>query len=108
MEDSNKLAVQLWAIGDEVRLRILACLPYSEECVHRNNVTELSARLEIPQPTVSHHLRVLRQAGIVKRSKMCRDCFYWIDVKEGESVIARLRSIVAPREDSVVSEDRSN
>lgn len=98
MDDSNRLAVQLWAIGDEARLRILACLPYSEACIHRNNVTELSERLSIPQPTVSHHLRVLRQAGIIQRSKKCRDCFYWIDSEEGNSILDRLQQIIAPSE----------
>jgi len=95
MEASEKLAVQLWAIGDEVRLRILSSLPYSENCKSRNNVTELSKRLSIPQPTISHHLRVLRQAGIVKKSKMCRDCYYWIDAKEGGKVVGQLNRIIA-------------
>lgn len=94
MDDSNKLAIQLWAIGDEVRLRILSNLPYSENCKSRNNVTELSSILGIPQPTISHHLRVLRQAGIVKKSKTCRDCYYWIDSKEGFSILERLKNIV--------------
>ena len=99
MDDSNKLAIQLWAIGDEVRLRILSNLPYSENCKSRNNVTELSTILGIPQPTISHHLRVLRQAGIVKKSKTCRDCYYWINTEEGEQVVSRLRKmIVEPTE----------
>lgn len=104
MSDSSKLAVQLWAIGDEVRLRILGCLPYSEDCKSRNNVTELSNHLGIPQPTISHHLRVLRQAGIVQKSKMCRDCYYWIDAQEGELVVEKLKTMITTVENPVSRE----
>ena len=98
MDDSDKLAVQLWAIGDEVRLRILAELPFSESCNSRSNVTALSERLAIPQPTISHHLRVLRQAGIVRKSKRCRDCFYYIDVEAGNSIVEKLKQVIAAPE----------
>ena len=102
MSDSDKLAVQLWAIGDEVRLRILAELPVSESCGSRSNVKALSERLLIPQPTISHHLRVLRQAGIIKKSKLCRDCFYYIDVKAGNRIVEKLRDVIAePAEEEV-------
>jgi len=94
MDDSNQLAVQLWAIGDEVRLRILAALPFSECCDHRANVTTLSERLSIPQPTISHHLRVLRQAGIVRKSKLCRDCYYYIDGNAGRQIVERLSAVI--------------
>jgi DNA-binding transcriptional ArsR family regulator len=103
MEEHFQLAVQLWAIGDEVRLRILQHLPFSKDCKHRNNVTALSEQLGIPQPTISHHLRILRQAGIVKKSKLCRDCYYWIDSKACSHVVERLRAVIAP-EQSVVTE----
>jgi ArsR family transcriptional regulator len=95
-DDRFGLAVQLWAIGDEVRLRILENLPRSKDCKHRNNVTELSERLDIPQPTISHHLRILRQAGIVKKSKLCRDCYYWIDGKACEQVLEALGQRLCP------------
>jgi len=91
MENSQKLAIQLWSIGDEVRLRILSVLPVRECCEHRANVTTLSERLSIPQPTISHHLRILRQAGIVKKSKLCRDCYYYIDLEEGKEILERLK-----------------
>ncbi len=98
MSDSEQLAVQLWAIGDEVRLRILAELPFSENCGKRSNVTALSERLQIPQPTISHHLRVLRQAGIVRKSKHCRDCFYYIDGESGNEIIGKLQKVITERE----------
>lgn len=78
-EQNADLARKLWALGDEVRLRIIARLPRDPDCKSRNNVTQLAEDLGIPQPTLSHHLRVLRQAGLVSYKRMCRDVFYWLD-----------------------------
>ena len=40
-------------------------------------MSHLAAKLNIPQPTVSHHLKILRSADFVDYRKMCRDVFYW-------------------------------
>jgi ArsR family transcriptional regulator len=98
MNPSEQLAVQLWAIGDEVRLRILASLPFADDCASRSNVKALSERLEIPQPTISHHLRVLRQAGIVRKSKHCRDCYYFIDAEAGREIVHQLQGVITPQQ----------
>jgi DNA-binding transcriptional ArsR family regulator len=58
---SSQCAAVLKAIGDETRLRILECLLLEEHCV-----TELMLRLCCAQPHVSHHLRILRSAGLVE------------------------------------------
>lgn len=100
----EKLATQLWAIGDATRLRILQLLPDSAHCEHGNNVSQLAAKLGLAQPTISHHLRVLRQAGIVQHKKMCRDCFYWVDREAARDVIERLGQLLGD-EQSVLSKD---
>jgi len=87
----DELARQLWAIGDITRLRILRLLPDSDNCEHGNNVSQLAEQLGLSQPTISHHLRVLRQAGIVQHKKMCRDCFYWVDREAAKDIVLRLR-----------------
>lgn len=94
MKTHDQLARQLWAIGDLARLRILQLLPEVEDCSHNNNVSALAAQLGLAQPTISHHLRVLRQAGLVKNRKMCRDVFYWIDPEEAEEVLGSLRAVL--------------
>ena len=89
----DELAKQLWAIGDIARLNILRLLPRSTNCEHGNNVSQLAEKLGMSQPTVSHHLRILRQAGLVQNKKMCRDVFYWVDPVQAETVLAHLTSI---------------
>ncbi len=93
MEDQD-LAVKLWAVGDEVRVRILRALPNQEDCQNQINVTALCEQLGLAQPTVSHHLRVLRQAGIIRKSKMCRDCYYWIDPEGNEALLEAIRELL--------------
>ncbi|MFO0706802.1 MAG: metalloregulator ArsR/SmtB family transcription factor [Nitrospira sp.] len=57
----SECAAVLKALGDETRLRILAYLLVEEQCV-----TELVLKLRCAQPHVSHHLRILRDAGLVE------------------------------------------
>ncbi len=92
---NNDLAKQLWAAGDPVRLRILQLLPQTPDCERGNNVSTLAKRLGLSQPTVSHHLRVLRQAGLVSYEKMCRDVFYWVDPAGAMSILTGLGEVFA-------------
>ncbi|BBH67013.1 transcriptional regulator [Actinoplanes sp. OR16] len=51
------------ALGDPVRLRLLSMIastPEGEICV-----CDLSAEFDLTGPTISHHLRILREAGLV-------------------------------------------
>jgi ArsR family transcriptional regulator len=61
----------LGAVGDPNRIKILLLLSKREMCV-----CELEAALELPQPTVSHHLGLLEQAELVQRTKKERWVFY--------------------------------
>lgn len=52
------------ALGDPKRLRILYALSR-----HPCYVSELALELEMPQPTVSRHLKVLRERNLVKTTR---------------------------------------
>lgn len=58
----EKTASTLKALGDPHRLMILATLAASKEEVC---VCDFTDALPLNQPTVSHHLRILREAGLV-------------------------------------------
>jgi ArsR family transcriptional regulator len=77
--DISDLARLAKALGDEVRLRILDRLPATDDCERVLNVSELAEALDLPQSTVSRHLGILRQVGLVRSERMCRDVYYWID-----------------------------
>ena len=57
--------------ADYTRVKILSALAISELCV-----TDLSRILDINQTTVSHQLRFLKSAGIVKSSRQGKIVFY--------------------------------
>jgi ArsR family transcriptional regulator len=58
---TGQCATVLKALADETRLRLLESLLVEEKCV-----TELVRELRCPQPHISHHLRILRDAGLVE------------------------------------------
>jgi DNA-binding transcriptional ArsR family regulator len=58
-------------LSDPTRLRLLGLLRDGEL-----NVTTLCRRLQLPQPTVSHHLGLLRSAGLVGNRRAGKQVFY--------------------------------
>lgn len=99
--DIETLAKQLWAVGDPVRLRILQLLPTESNCENACNVSTIAERIGLSQPAVSHHLRVLRQAGIVTNQKMCRDMIYWVQLDAAGALIQDFKQIVAAADSSL-------
>lgn len=59
------------ALGDEVRLKVLHLVKDQEVCV-----CDLLAILKMAQGTLSHHLSVLQQAGLVSSRKQGRWNYY--------------------------------
>jgi DNA-binding transcriptional ArsR family regulator len=62
------------ALGDETRLRIVKLLSIREMCV-----CEVMVALGMTQPTTSHHLNILENAGLVASRKEGRWVFYRLD-----------------------------
>ena len=92
--DLDRLAKQLWAIGDPVRLQILQILPTEPTCEQACNVSKIAERIGLSQPATSHHLRILRQAGIITNQKMCRDMIYWIELDPSAGLVAELQAVL--------------
>lgn len=59
--DSEPVIRLFRALSDETRLRIVALLSHGELCV-----CHLEAALRLPQPKVSRHLGILKNAGVVR------------------------------------------
>ena len=64
---AEQVAPLLKALADPVRLRLMSLIashPGGEACV-----CDLNAAFELSQPTISHHLKVLHEAGLLDRDK---------------------------------------
>jgi ArsR family transcriptional regulator len=71
---ADDLARSLKAIADPARLRLISIIAASEG--QEACVCDLTEPLNIGQPTVSHHLKVLADAGFVTRSKRGTWAYY--------------------------------
>jgi ArsR family transcriptional regulator len=88
-EDAEQLAGALKAIAEPARLRLLSLIqaqPDREACV-----CHLTEPLGLSQPTVSHHLKVLLQAGLVEREQRGS----WAYFRVREEPLAALRALLA-------------
>lgn len=88
---ADDLAKSLKALADPARLRLISIIAASdgqEACV-----CDLTEPLDIGQPTVSHHLKVLTDAGFVTRSKRGTWAYYALVPGALESVS---RILVSP------------
>jgi len=71
---AEDLSRSLKAIADPARLRLISIISASEG--QEACVCDLTDALEVGQPTVSHHLKVLTDAGFVTRSKRGTWAYY--------------------------------
>lgn len=84
---AQELAGALKVLADPARLRLLSLIRASEG--GRAVTRELVTTLQISQPTVSHHLGVLHDAGFVERERDGRETWYSI-VPESLQTIRQL------------------
>ncbi len=83
----DTVAAAFKAIGHPVRLRILSLLARGKEPLC---VCHIEERFTLAQPTISHHLRVLRKAGLVSANRKGT----WVYYAAREPGIAPLRAFL--------------
>jgi ArsR family transcriptional regulator, arsenate/arsenite/antimonite-responsive transcriptional repressor len=69
-----ELAGNLKALSDPVRLRLLRVV--ASDAGREACVCDLSVGIEVGQPTISHHLKVLRTAGLVESERRASRVYY--------------------------------
>ncbi|SNX66078.1 ArsR family transcriptional regulator [Streptomyces sp. TLI_55] len=87
-EAAVELAKMFKALADPVRLRLLSLIAShegGEACV-----CDLTGPFDVSQPTISHHLKVLRQAGLVGCERRGTWVYYWVL----PAALARLSSLL--------------
>jgi ArsR family transcriptional regulator len=97
-DQAADLAHGFKALGDPVRLRLLSLIAArngGEVCV-----CELTDAFTVSGPTISHHLRVLREAGLIDCQRRGTWVYYWI-VPARMKALSQLLDV--PAVDTVVS-----
>lgn len=74
LASTQELAARLKALADPTRLRMLDLLAQQAEPLC---VCDITPQFTQNQPTVSHHLKLLREAGLVDCEKRGIWAFYW-------------------------------
>ncbi len=95
VEQSTDLARAFKALGDPVRLRLLSLIAShagGEACV-----CDLNDVFDLSQPTISHHLKVLREAGLISGERRGT----WIYYRIHPDVLGRLASVLLPVETTI-------
>jgi len=81
------------AIADETRQKIM-----SECCCCWLSVSEIVEKMEVSQPTVSHHLAILREAGLVDVREEGKQTFYTLNQERIAVCCGQIMLKFAPEE----------
>jgi ArsR family transcriptional regulator len=94
--EAAELAHLFKALADPIRLRLLSLIgahqggraPGTGVCV-----CDLTAAFEVTAPTISHHLKVLRETGLIASERRGTWVYYWIL----PGVLERLAALFSPQ-----------
>ncbi len=93
----------LKAISEPTRLTIINMLSFSEMCA-RNLLKGLS----ITQPTLSHHMKVLTDCGLVSSRKEATWMYYTINTERAKQFHRFIETLTHPKKDCIGNPHRSN
>jgi DNA-binding transcriptional ArsR family regulator len=77
------------ALSDETRIQILDILKNGEM-----NVNEIANNCKVTRPTISHHLQIMKRAGILNSEKEGKEVFYSINKSRFTSIAQSILSYV--------------
>ncbi len=89
-EQAQQVAPLLKALADPVRLRLMSLVashPGGEACV-----CDLAGAFDLSQPTISHHLKVLHDTGLMAREKRG----VWVYYRARTGALASLATLIGP------------
>jgi ArsR family transcriptional regulator, arsenate/arsenite/antimonite-responsive transcriptional repressor len=88
-ERATEIAERLKALADSTRLRMLDLLAQQHEPIC---VCDITVQFDQHQPTISHHLRILREAGLVDCEKRGVWAYYWA-TETGKRALATVTTL---------------
>jgi len=86
-EDFKDTAAIFIALGDEHRQRILLAFEKGEKL----NIMQLVSTSALSRTAITHHIKVLQNAGILHSEKVGKEVFFWIN---RQTVQAALESVL--------------
>lgn len=88
MGDYAELVKVFKALADEKRLQIMDMIRGGEKCA---NV--ILADMQISQPTLSHHMKILCASGLVRARKEGKWVYYSLDPEGGKLAVLLLHTL---------------
>ena len=88
MEEAEQVAPLLKALADPVRLRLLSLVASHEG--GQACICDLNDAFDLSQPTISHHMKVLHEAGLVDRDKRG----VWVYYRVRPQALASLAALI--------------
>lgn len=85
----------LTGIGDPARLEIIYLLTKQG----RQNVGHIAGHFELSRPAISHHLKVLKNSGIVESRKVGQEVFYTLNHQNTAAQLRHLAELVEGKAD---------
>jgi ArsR family transcriptional regulator len=84
--DAERLAPMFKALGDPVRLQMVSMIAASPELC----VCEITPAFDLSSGTISHHLKTLREAGLIDSERRGTYVYYWLQPRAVEALAALL------------------
>ncbi|MBB6216318.1 ArsR family transcriptional regulator [Anaerosolibacter carboniphilus] len=84
------------ALSDENRLKILEMLSCGELCA-----CDIQDGLNLTQPTISHHMKVLQKVGLINADKRGKWAFYSIKQDQVDRICGFIKKITTPSNDCI-------
>lgn len=95
--EATDLAASFKAVGDPIRLRLLSLIAAHED--GEACVCDLTDAFEVSGPTISHHLKVLREAGLITGDRRGT----WIYYRVEPAMLATLSQVLVAPDRNVVT-----
>lgn len=84
------------ALGDEIRQQLI--LDIAEAGAEGINVSNLTAKSHLSRPAISHHLKVLKDCGLIQPCKVGTQIFYQLHLKDNledmKELIASIQNVL--------------
>jgi ArsR family transcriptional regulator, arsenate/arsenite/antimonite-responsive transcriptional repressor len=84
-DQAEQVAVFMKALSDPIRLRLMSMIAATDEAC----VCDLTPPFAVSQPTISHHLRVLRESGLVE----CERRGTWVYYRASREALAAVGGV---------------